>query len=86
MSDFFTNVVPWVVAIVTIVSVLACGVVLWIQASKKLKVSLDEKTNSHMRIQRLLVFKLQVHGFSKKIILPYQPILTFTSVKKRHRP
>jgi len=46
MSDFFTNVVPWVVAIVTIVSVLACGVVLWIQASKKLKVSLDEKTNS----------------------------------------
>jgi cytochrome c oxidase cbb3-type subunit III len=46
MSDFFTNVVPWVVAIVTIVSVLACGVVLWVQASKKLKVSLDEKTNS----------------------------------------
>lgn len=46
MSDFFTNVVPWIVAIVTVISVLACGVVLWVQASKKLKVSLDENTNS----------------------------------------
>lgn len=46
MSDFFTSVVPWIIAIVTVVSVLACGVVLWVQASKKLKVSLDENTNS----------------------------------------
>ena len=37
MSDFFSTVVPWVVAVVTVLSVLACGVVLWVQASKKLK-------------------------------------------------
>ena len=46
MSDFFSSVVPWLVAVVTVLSVLACGVVLWVQASKKLKVSLDENTNS----------------------------------------
>ncbi|HEX4878777.1 MAG TPA: cytochrome-c oxidase, cbb3-type subunit III [Limnobacter sp.] len=46
MNDFFSSVVPWLVAVVTVVSVLACGVVLWAQARQKLKVSLDEKTNS----------------------------------------
>lgn len=46
MSDFFSAVVPWIVAVVTLLGVLACGVFLWVQASKKLKVSLDENTNS----------------------------------------
>jgi cytochrome c oxidase cbb3-type subunit III len=46
MSDFFSSVVPWLVAVVTIISIMACGVMLWVQASKKLKVSLDENTNS----------------------------------------
>jgi cytochrome c oxidase cbb3-type subunit 3 len=46
MNDFFSDLVPWIVAVITLVSVLACGVVLWVQASKKLKVSLDENTNS----------------------------------------
>lgn len=46
MSDFFSGIVPWAVAIATLISVVACAVFLWVQASKKLKVSLDEHTNS----------------------------------------
>ncbi|HEX4856484.1 MAG TPA: cytochrome-c oxidase, cbb3-type subunit III [Limnobacter sp.] len=46
MSDFFSGMVPWTVAIATLISVVACAAVLWVQASKKLKVSLDENINS----------------------------------------
>ncbi len=46
MSDFSSAGVAWAVAIVTLVSVVVCGVLLWVQASKKLKVSLDERSNS----------------------------------------
>lgn len=46
MNDFFIGLVPWLVAVTIVISVLACGVFLWVQASKKLKVSLDEKSNS----------------------------------------
>lgn len=46
MNDFFSGVVPWLLATVTVLSILACGLMLWVQASKKLKVSLDEHTNS----------------------------------------
>lgn len=46
MSDFNSSVVALLIAAVTLVGVLACGVFLWVQASKKLKLSLDEHTNS----------------------------------------
>lgn len=46
MSDFFSNTVAVLVTAVTLFSVLICGVFLWVQASKKLKVSLDVETNS----------------------------------------
>ena len=46
MSDFNSSGVAWLIAAVTLIGVMACGVFLWVQASKKLKVSLDEKTNS----------------------------------------
>lgn len=46
MSDFFNSTVAWVIAGVTLFSVIICGVFLWIQANKKVKVSLNEQTNS----------------------------------------
>lgn len=46
MSDFFNSNVSWLVAAVTIFSVVVCAVLLWIQTSKKVRVSLDEQTNS----------------------------------------
>jgi cytochrome c oxidase cbb3-type subunit 3 len=46
MSDFFSSTVGMLVAGVTLFSIVMCGVLLWVQASKKLKVSLDVKSNS----------------------------------------
>jgi cytochrome c oxidase cbb3-type subunit III len=46
MSDFFSSTVGFLVAAMTLFSILMCGVLLWVQASKKLKVSLDVKSNS----------------------------------------
>lgn len=46
MSDFLNSQVSWLVAAVTVFSVVICAVLLWIQTSKKVKVSLDENTNS----------------------------------------
>ena len=46
MSDFFSSSVAWIIAIVTLASVIVCGLFLWIQTSKKVKVSFDENTNS----------------------------------------
>lgn len=46
MNDFFNSQVSWLVAGVTLFSVLVCAVLLWIQTSKKVRVSLDEQTNS----------------------------------------
>lgn len=46
MSDFFSSTTGLIITIVTLFSVLVCGVFLKVQASKKLKVSLDADTNS----------------------------------------
>lgn len=46
MSDFFSSTVGLLVAGITLFSIVMCGVLLWVQASKKLKVSLDVKSNS----------------------------------------
>lgn len=46
MSDFFSSTTGLVITIITLFSVLICGVFLKVQASKKLKVSLDAETNS----------------------------------------
>ncbi|HEY1059708.1 MAG TPA: cytochrome-c oxidase, cbb3-type subunit III [Limnobacter sp.] len=46
MNDFQIKAVAWAVAAVTVVSIVACGVFLFSQAKKKLKVSLDVASNS----------------------------------------
>ncbi|MCQ8895571.1 cytochrome-c oxidase, cbb3-type subunit III [Limnobacter humi] len=46
MNDFQIKAVAWAVAAVTVLSILACGVFLFSQAKKKLKVSLDVQSNS----------------------------------------
>lgn len=46
MSDFINSFWPWFIAVLTIISVLACGVLLWKQAQPKLVRSLDAESNS----------------------------------------
>lgn len=46
MHDFILNPVAWLIAAITLVGIVACGLFLWVQASRKLRVSLDPDTNS----------------------------------------
>ena len=46
MNDFTASGVPWYIAAATVLGIIACGIFLWVQASRKVKLSLDATDNT----------------------------------------